>query len=123
LTSYSQAEIDFEAKCDANKLPCPACRVNRQGVHDSITRSWRQLDFFQLGDDAKAVTVAANCAVRTEQVLLGWISWTHRCRLEPFIRLANTLKERLPGAVRGMLDGRSNAYVESMNSLLQHQAC
>jgi hypothetical protein len=32
---------------------------------------------------------------------------------------ANTLKERLPGVVRGMLDGRSNAYVEAMNGLLQ----
>jgi hypothetical protein len=40
-------------------------------------------------------------------------------RLEPFKRLANTLKERLPGVVRGMLDGRSNAYVEAMNGLLQ----
>ena len=63
--------------------------------------------------------VAANCAVKAEQDLLGWISWARRCRLEPFKRLANTLKERLPGVVRGMLDGRSNAYVEAMNGLLQ----
>lgn len=63
--------------------------------------------------------VAANCAAKAEQDLLGWISWARRCRLEPFKRLANTLKERLPGVVRGMLDGRSNAYVEAMNGLLQ----
>jgi len=55
--------------------------------------------------------VAANCASRAKQDLLGWISWASRCRLEPFKRLAVTLKERLPGVVRGMLDGRSNAYV------------
>jgi hypothetical protein len=31
--------------------------------------------------------------------------------LEPFKKLAATLKERLDGVVRGMLDNRSNAYV------------
>jgi len=63
--------------------------------------------------------VDANCAVKAEQILMGWISWARRCRLEPFKRLANTLKERLPGVTRGMLDGRSNAYVEAMNGMLQ----
>ena len=62
---------------------------------------------------------AANCALKAEQDLLGWISWARRCRLDPFKRLATTLKERLPGVVRGMLDGRSNAYVEAMNGMLQ----
>ena len=42
-----------------------------------------------------------------------------RSRLEPFKRLASTLKAHLGGVVRGMLDGRSNAYVEAMNGLLQ----
>jgi transposase len=51
--------------------------------------------------------------------LTNWMSWARRCRLEPLKKLAATLKERLPGVVRGMLDGRSNAYVEAMNGLLQ----
>ena len=51
--------------------------------------------------------------------LLGWISWARRCRLEPFKKLASTLKAHLEGVVRGMLDNRSNAYVEAMNGLLQ----
>jgi transposase len=63
--------------------------------------------------------VASSCAVKAEQDLLGWISWARRCRLEPFKRLAITIKERLAGVVRGMLDGRSNAYVEAMNGMLQ----
>lgn len=63
--------------------------------------------------------VAANCAIKAEQDLLSWISWARRCRLEPFKRLAITLRDRLPGVVRGMLDGRSNAYVEAMNGMLQ----
>jgi transposase len=36
-----------------------------------------------------------------------------------FKKLALTLRERLPGVVRGMLDGRSNAYVDAMNGMLQ----
>ena len=59
----------------------------------------------------------------SEAIALGaltkWMSWARRSRLEPFKRLAVTLKEHLGGVVRGMLDGRSNAYVEAMNSLLQ----
>lgn len=59
----------------------------------------------------------------SEAIALGaltkWMSWARRSRLEPFKRLAATLKEHLGGVVRGMLDGRSNAYVEGMNGLLQ----
>jgi len=47
------------------------------------------------------------------------MSWARRSRLEPFKKLATTLKDRLAGMVRGMLDGRSNAYVEAMNGMLQ----
>ncbi len=51
--------------------------------------------------------------------LTAWLSWARRCRLEPFKKLAKTLANRLDGVVRGMLDGRSNAFVEAMNGLLQ----
>ena len=60
-----------------------------------------------------------NSAVQATADLRGWISWARRSRLEPFKKLANTLKQRLEGVVRGMLDNRSNAYVEAMNGLLQ----
>ena len=48
-----------------------------------------------------------------------WLSWARCSRLEPFKRLTLTLKAHRGGVVRGMLDGRSNAYVEAMNGLLQ----
>ena len=35
------------------------------------------------------------------------------------VRLAKTITEHFDGVVRGMLDNRSNAYVEAMNGLLQ----
>jgi transposase len=66
-----------------------------------------------------ADAVHYNDAPHAEAALRGWISWARRCRLEPFKRLAQTITDRLPGVVRGMLDGRSNAYVEAMNGMLQ----
>jgi len=37
----------------------------------------------------------------------------------PFKKMATTIKDRFDAVVRGMLDHRSNAFVESMNSQLQ----
>lgn len=51
--------------------------------------------------------------------LKAWINWARRSRLAPFIKLAKTLGERLGAVMRGMVDKRSNAYVEAMNGLLQ----
>ena len=45
--------------------------------------------------------------------------WARRSRPEPFKKLAHTLKQRIDGVVSGMLDNRSNAYVEAMNGLPQ----
>ena len=51
--------------------------------------------------------------------LNAWLSWARRCRLEPFKKLARTIAERAAAVVRGMIDNRSNAFVEAMNGLLQ----
>ncbi len=53
------------------------------------------------------------------QDLFAWLSWARRSRLAPMQQLARTLTAKLDGVVRGMLDHRSNAFVESMNGLLQ----
>jgi transposase len=66
---------------------------------------------------ARAAACNDESVARAE--LNAWLSWARRCRLEPFKRLATTLKDRIDGVVRGMLDGRSNAFVEAMNGLLQ----
>ena len=60
--------------------------------------------------------------LETEQAAgdLGrWLSWARRCRLDPFKKLAATIKDKFDAVVRGMLDHRSNAFVESMNGQLQ----
>jgi transposase len=51
--------------------------------------------------------------------LARWLSWARRCRLEPFSKLATTIKARFDAVVRGMTEHRSNAFVEAMNGLLQ----
>ncbi|MDP2768493.1 MAG: ISL3 family transposase [Giesbergeria sp.] len=79
-------------------------------------RAWRLKQALR---EVYAQGVGANCAEAAGGALRAWISWAKRCRLEPFKRLAQTLSARFDGVVRGMLDGRSNAYVEAMNGLLQ----
>ena len=68
--------------------------------------------------------VFANARTHNQAELAGaelkaWLSWARRSRLEPFKRLAATLKAHFESVVRGMLDHRSNAFVEAMNGLLQ----
>jgi transposase len=62
---------------------------------------------------------AHNSAEHAASDLRDWLSWARRCRLEPFKKLATTIKERFGAVVRGMTDHRSNAFVEAMNGLLQ----
>ena len=66
-----------------------------------------------------ANAVPSNDAQQARKELSAWISWASRCRLVPFKKLAKTLNQKLDAVVRGMLDNRSNAYVEAMNGLLQ----
>ena len=62
---------------------------------------------------------AHNSAEQAAQDLRSWTSWARRCRLQPFKKLAATINQRFDAVVRGMLDHRSNAFVESMNGQLQ----
>ena len=68
--------------------------------------------------------VFANARTHNQAELAGaelkaWLSWARRSRLDPFKRLAATLKTHFDAVVRGMLDHRSNAFVEAMNGLMQ----
>jgi transposase len=60
-----------------------------------------------------------NQAAMAAADLTAWISWARRSRLESFKVLAKTLKTHFDAVVRGMLDNRSNAFVEAMNGLMQ----
>lgn len=54
-----------------------------------------------------------NDAAQAAHDLRAWTSWARRCRLEPFTKLAATIKARFDAVVRGMTDHRSNAATPS----------
>lgn len=81
-------------------------RLQRSNLKSA--RSWRLKEGLR---STYAAGVTGNCPQQAETALKSWISWARRSRLKPFKKLATTLKERLASVVRGMLDGRSNAYV------------
>lgn len=87
-----------------------------QRTHLRSARAWRMK--VGLGQVYEAAAQAQSEAVASEG-LNRWISWASRSRLEPFKRLARTLKAHAKGVVAGMLASRTNAYVEAMNGLLQ----
>jgi transposase len=89
-------------------------RLQRSNLKSA--RAWRLKEALR---SSYATGVTSNCPAKAEAALRSWMSWARRSRLESFKKLATTLKERLGGVVRGMLDGRSNAYVEAMNGMLQ----
>ena len=79
-------------------------------------RAWRlKMALREVYAHAKQTNDAAAAAKN----LNAWLSWAKRSRLEPFKKLARTIQAHLPGVLRGMLDGRSNAFVEAMNGMLQ----
>ncbi len=79
-------------------------------------RAWRLKEALR---DVYSTALEPNSAEKAQSMMKDWISWARRARLEPFKKLAVSLQEKLPGIIQGMLDGRSNAYVEAMNDMLQ----
>ncbi len=79
-------------------------------------RAWRMKTALRQVYEAAAQAQSEGVA---KAGLKQWISWASRSRLDPFKRLAKTLKTHWDGVVAGMLQARTNAYVEAMNGLLQ----
>ena len=86
--------------------------------HSSLksARAWRLKMALR---EVYARAAASNDPQAARADLNAWLSWARRCRLEPFKKLAKTITERAEAVVRGMIDNRSNAFVEAMNGLLQ----
>lgn len=88
-----------------------------QRTHLQSARAWRMKVGLREVYEAAAQSQSQEVA-RTG--LARWIAWATRSRLEPFKRLARTLKNHFEGVLAGMRQGRSNAFVEAMNGLLQN---
>jgi transposase len=52
-------------------------------------------------------------------VLDCWLKWAWRCRLEPFIKLARTIRERRPGIEAALRHRLSNARTEQINTQIR----
>jgi len=52
-------------------------------------------------------------------LLLRWISWAMRCRLEPFKRLAVTMQKHLDGILEHFRSGLNNGFAEAINGHIQ----
>ena len=55
----------------------------------------------------------------------AWLAWASRSRLQPFVRLARTLREHRTGIVAAIRLGLSNGRLEGLNSkirLISHRA-
>lgn len=87
-----------------------------QRTHLKAARAWRMKNALRQVYEAAAQAQSDEVA---QTGLKQWISWASRSRLEPFKRLAKTLQTHWDGVVAGMLQARTNAYVEAMNGLLQ----
>jgi transposase len=52
-------------------------------------------------------------------LLDAWLAWARRCRLAPFVKLANTITEQRPGIEAAIKHGLSNARIEQVNTQLR----
>ena len=87
-----------------------------QRAHLKTARAWRlKMGLREVFANARKHNPSDLAAID----LKGWMSWARRSRLESFKRLGATLKKHFDAVVRGMLDNRSNAFVEAMNGLMQ----
>ena len=70
----TKRRIDFEVRCKAKALSCPACGAAQQGIHDRVRREWRHLDFFQFEAwlHAEVPRVACKSCGKTTQVSVPW---------------------------------------------------
>jgi transposase len=48
-----------------------------------------------------------------------WLAWARRCRLEPFVRLAQQIAAHLHGIAAALIFGLSNARTESVNTRIR----
>jgi len=52
-------------------------------------------------------------------LLDGWLAWAQRCRLEPFVKLARTIRAQRPGIEAAIRHELSNARTEQINTQIR----
>ena len=67
----------------------------------------------------RALYAEAPSRDQAEARLTRWVSWARRCRLEPFKKLAATIKAHWDGVLNAFDSRLTNGSVEGMNGLIQ----
>ncbi len=106
-----EAAIHFQVICDAQRLPCPACRAADQPIHDRIARTWQHLHFFQFRAyiHAELPRVACSQCGKTSQVEVPWSrkGSGFSLTMEAFIvALCREMPVRVVARLLGVSDGR-----------------
>ena len=73
---------------------------------------------YLLKEQLRAIFQAAELA-DARPLLGGWIAWASRCRLEPFVKLAKTIKKYQALILNAVEHGLSNARSEATNTHLR----
>jgi transposase len=73
---------------------------------------------YLLKEQLRAIFQAAELS-DARALLAGWIAWAQRCRLEPFARLAKTIKNYQALIMNAVEHGLSNARSEATNTHLR----
>jgi transposase len=73
---------------------------------------------YLLKEQLRAIFQAEELA-DARSLLGGWIAWARRCRLEPFVKLAKTIKNYQPLILNAVEHGLSNARSEATNTHLR----
>lgn len=81
-------------------------------AQSTVGRAWAMKETFPLFWDY----VYPGAAIR---FFRRWYFWATHSRLEPFIHVARTIKERLDGVLTYFAHGITNAFAEGMNSKIQ----
>ena len=74
---------------------------------------------FRLKEALRNIFTEVSNKSEAETLLEGWIRWARRSRLEPFKKLALTLKAHWQGILNGFDSQLSNGTVEATNGLIQ----
>jgi transposase len=58
-------------------------------------------------------------APAAERMLDRWLAWARRCRLPPFVKLAQTITQQRDGILAAIQHGLSNARIEQINTQIR----
>lgn len=83
------------------------------GIRRVGGRMWRA---YRLREAMREVFAGDLDATGAEAMLGRWCAWAQRCRLEPFVRCARTIRAHLGGIVATVRLGINNGRLEGLNN-------